>query len=94
MPAPTTHQPPRSILEIPDTVQARVRTAARLQSTRQRIARLGAFYVRQERADNFNGSRYARENAARNTREWRAVALANGWTPAAIRRLVLDDDAQ
>lgn len=94
MPTPTTYPPPRSILEIPATVQARVRAAARLQATRQRIARLGIYYVRQERADNFNGSRHTRDSAARNTREWRAVALANGWTPAAIRRLVLDDDAQ
>jgi hypothetical protein len=83
---------PAAIVDVPATVQHRIEHARRLQETRQRIARtIGTYYVREERGDCFNGSQHTRDRAAASAREWRAIALANGWNPSAIRRIVLAD---
>lgn len=88
----STYPQPAAIVDVPATVQHRIERARRLQETRQRIAgTIGTYYVREERADRFNGSQHTRDRAAAEARHWRAIALANGWIPSAIRRLVLDD---
>jgi len=73
---------------VPDIVKARIISAAELQATRRRIARLGTWYVLDSRRE--PGRQRRRDEAAHLARHWRDVAADAGFRPAAVRRAVLE----
>jgi len=73
---------------VPGIVQARILDAAELQARRRRIARLGLWYVLDERRE--PGRQRQRDEAAHRARHWRDVAADAGFPPAAVRRAVLE----
>lgn len=77
---------------VPDIVKARIFEAAELQARRRRIARLGLWYVLDERRE--PGRQRQRDEAAHRARHWRAVAEDAGFRPAAVRRAVLEAAAR